>query len=172
MKLLSLLLGTFWLGGCSMIPAGLSPVQNFDLERYLGTWYEIARLDHRFEQGLSQVSATYSLRSDGGIEVVNRGFNRQSGTWKEARGRAYFTQTPDVASLKVSFFRPFYAGYNLIELDHQNYNYALVCGPDRGYLWILARSRQLDKAIAAQLIAKAQALGFETDKLIFVEQQD
>ena len=172
MKTLTLLLGTFWLAGCSMTPTGVTPVQNFDLERYLGTWYEIARLDHHFEKGLSQVSATYSKRKDGGIDVLNRGLKSQSGEWKEARGRAYFIDEPNVARLRVTFFWPFYAGYNLIEIDHENYNFALVCGPDREYLWILARTRQLDDPIVQQLIVKAQALNFDTDKLIFVEQGD
>jgi apolipoprotein D and lipocalin family protein len=146
----------------------VTPVKDFDLERYLGTWYEIARLDHRFERGLNRVTATYSKRTDGGIDVVNRGYDNRKGKWKEAKGRAYFIDDPSVARLKVSFFRPFYGGYNVIGLDRENYAYALVCGPDRGYLWILARDRQLDKNIVQQLVETAQGLNFDTRQLIFV----
>ena len=172
MKSLALLFGTVLLAGCTAAPQGITPVDNFDLERYLGTWYEIARLDHRFERGLSQVSATYSKRSDGGVEVINRGFNGKADKWKEAKGRAYFIGEPNVARLKVTFFWPFYGGYNVIELDHENYDYALICGPNREYLWILARSRQLDAAILPRLVTTAERFGFDTSKLIYVDQQE
>ena len=172
MKSTTLLCSLLMLFGCSSVPKGIAPVASFDLERYLGTWYEIARLDHRFERGLSQVSANYSKRPDGGIDVLNRGYNSETGDWKEATGRAYPLGSPQQGSLKVSFFWPFYAGYHLIELDQKDYAYALVCGPDRDYLWILSRTRTLDQAVTAQLIGKAQALGFATSELIFVEQQD
>ena len=172
MKSLVLILGTFLLAGCTATPQGVSPVANFEVDRYLGTWYEIARLDHRFERGLSQVSATYSKRSDGGIDVLNRGLDSRTGKWKEAQGRAYFIDEPDVARLKVTFFWPFYGGYNVIALDRENYAYALVCGPSRSYLWILARTRQLDDAIVQQLIATAGKLDFDTSQLIFVDQQE
>jgi apolipoprotein D and lipocalin family protein len=172
MKSFALLFGTFLLAGCTAAPQGIMPVDNFDLDRYLGAWYEIARLDHRFERGLSQVSATYSKRSDGGVEVVNRGFSDKAGKWKEAKGRAYFIGDPDVARLKVTFFWPFYGGYNVIELDHENYDYALICGPSREYLWILARSRQLDAEILQRLVTTAERFGFDTSKLIHVDQQE
>ena len=147
MKSIALLFGSFLLAGCTAAPQGIMPVDHFDLDRYLGTWYEIARLDHRFERGLSQVSATYSKRSDGGVDVINRGFNSQANKWKEAKGRAYFIGEPDVARLKVTFFWPFYGGYNVIELDQENYSYALICGPNKKYLWLLARSKKLDAGI-------------------------
>lgn len=172
MKTYALLLGTFLLAGCAATPQGVTPVENFALDRYLGTWYEIARLDHRFERGLSRVSATYSKRPDGGIDVLNRGVDSQTGTWKEAKGRAYFTGDPEVARLKVTFFWPFYGGYNVIELDRANYAYALVCGPSRNYLWILARTPQLDELIVQRLIATAQRLDFDTGGLIRVDQQE
>lgn len=172
MKTTTLLCSLFMLFGCSHVPQGITPIETFDLDRYVGTWYEIARLDHRFERGLSQVSAVYSRRSDGGIDVINRGYNRQTGQWKEANGRAYPIGSPQQGSLKVSFFWPFYAGYHLIDLDQKDYAYALVCGPDRDYLWILSRTRTLHQTVTAQLIDKAQALGFATDDLIFVEQEN
>jgi len=172
MKLAALLLGMLLLAGCRYTPEGSQPVKGFDIDRYLGSWYEIARLDHRFEQGLSRVTATYSRRSDGGINVVNRGFKEQTGEWKEAKGRGYFVGEPTVARLKVTFFWPFYGGYNVIALDREGYRYALVCGPDRSYLWILSRTPQLENDIVQDLIKTARSLGFDTDRLLFVEQQD
>ena len=172
MKSVAVLFGTLLLAGCTTAPQGILPVDNFDLDRYLGTWYEIARLDHRFERGLSQVSATYSKRSDGGVDVINRGFNSQANKWKEAKGRAYFIGEPDVARLKITFFWPFYGGYNVIELDQENYNYALICGPNKKYLWLLARTKTLDAGIKESLIAKAKTLGFNTSELILVKQEE
>jgi apolipoprotein D and lipocalin family protein len=155
------------LSGCASAPKGVEPVTGFELGRYLGTWHEIARLDHSFERGLVGVTAEYSLRADGGVKVVNRGFDPVKGKWKEAEGRAYFTGENTVGQLKVSFFRPFYGGYNIIDLDRGNYGYALVAGPSLSYLWILARGPELPPGITEKLIAKAGALGFETKKLVF-----
>jgi apolipoprotein D and lipocalin family protein len=170
MKYLTLLSGIFLLTGCAFTPQGVNPVEGYELDRYLGTWYEIARFDHRFERGLSQVSATYSKRQDGGIDVINRGKNNMTGAWKEVKGRGYFVGKPTVARLKVSFFWPFYGGYNVIALDRENYSYALVCGPTRDYLWILSRTRQLEEKIIQQLVASAASLEFDTGKLIRVDQ--
>jgi len=154
--------------GCTGIPDGIQPVRNFQVDRYLGVWYEIARLDHSFERGLNNVSATYTPRKDGGIDVLNRGYNRKNGKWKEARGKAYFTGKTDEGRLKVSFFGPFYGAYNIIALDQEYYQYALVCGPDRSYLWILAREKLLDKTTLDELVKLAGRLGFNTEDLIYV----
>ena len=159
------------LSGCTGHPDGVQPVVNFDLNRYLGVWYEIARLDHRFERGLSHVSATYTLQEDGGVAVLNRGFDKSTGKWQEAKGKAYFIGQPTVASLKVSFFGPFYGGYHVIDIDKDHYSYALVCGPSRSYLWILARARTLDQPTLDHLIATANKAGFDTAGLIYVEQK-
>jgi apolipoprotein D and lipocalin family protein len=154
--------------GCATgAPEGVTPVAGFELERYLGKWHEIARLDHRFERGLSKVTAEYSMRGDGGVRVINRGYDAGKDEWKEAEGRAYFTGDSSVGSLKVSFFRPFYGGYNIIELDRENYSWSLVCGPDRSYLWILARTPELAPETLERLKARAAELGFETEKLIY-----
>jgi apolipoprotein D and lipocalin family protein len=152
--------------GCTGVPPGIAPVQGFDAERYLGTWYEIARLDHRFERGLEQVTATYRRREDGGLAVLNRGFDPVREVWKTAEGRAYFQSAPDLASLQVSFFGPFYGGYHVFALD-PDYGWALVSGPTREYLWILARQPRLPDEVLSALIAKAEASGFATDALIF-----
>ena len=160
------------LAGCSTAPPeGLRPVMSFDISRYLGQWYEIARLDHSFERGLSDVNATYQLQEDGSVKVINRGYDTQCGVWKEAVGRAVFIGERSTASLKVSFFGPFYGGYHVLALDQQNYRWALVAGPDRGYLWILARDKTLPAEVRENLLVQARAFGFTTDRLIWVEQQ-
>ena len=155
---------------CSGAPDGVDPVTGFELDRYLGTWYEIARLDHRFERGLTHITAEYSMRSDGGVQVINRGFSVDVAEWDEAIGKAYFTGDANVGQLKVSFFGPFYGGYNVVELDKVDYQYSLVAGPDRDYLWLLSRTPSLDPATVKKLVSKAADLGFATDDLIFVDQ--
>jgi apolipoprotein D and lipocalin family protein len=157
-----------FLMGCVGIPENVKPVDNFNLEKYLGKWYEIARLDHSFERGLTRVTADYSLRDDGGVRVLNRGYSAKESKWKEAEGKAYFVKKSDQGYLKVSFFGPFYGSYIVFELDHENYQYSLVCGPNKSYLWILARNPKIKEDIKDILIAKATALGFDTSKLIFV----
>jgi apolipoprotein D and lipocalin family protein len=170
MKKIFLVLIVF-LAGCVGIPENVKPVDNFKLEKYLGKWYEIARLDHRFERGLSRITADYSLRDDGGVRVLNRGYSAKDNEWKEAEGKAYFVNKPDQGYLKVSFFGPFYGSYVVFELDHEHYQYALVCGPDKSYLWILSRTPEMKKDVKDKLVAKATALGFDTRKLIFVDQR-
>ena len=157
------------LGGCTGVPDGLTPVDNFDANRYLGTWYEIARLDHRFERGLEQVSAHYSLNPDGSIKVINRGYDPEQRQWQQAEGTAKFVGEPTIGQLKVSFFGPFYGGYNVLQLA-PDYRYALVSGPDRDYLWILARTASLPEQDLTSLVAEAQRMGFATEQLIYVRQ--
>ncbi|OYD21210.1 lipocalin family protein [Oceanimonas baumannii] len=163
-----LLILLLFLAGCTAKPEGITPVSGFELNRYLGNWYEIARLDHRFERGLERVTASYSMREDGGVRVINRGFDTAKGVWKQAEGRAYFVNRPDIAHLKVSFFGPFYGAYVVFELD-DNYQYALVSGPDRGYFWLLARTPELPPEVQKRLISSAREAGFATDELIFLE---
>ena len=104
------------LSGCTGIPDGVKAIDGFEINRYLGTWYEVARLDHRFERGLTNISATYTLRTDGGVKVINKGWNQADGKWEQAEGKAYFVGQPGNGRLKVSFFGPFYGGYNIIAL--------------------------------------------------------
>lgn len=150
-------------------PPSVTVVQNFEAKRFIGTWYEIARMDHSFESGLNQVTATYSFMDDGGLRVINRGFNPDRQMWQQAEGKAYFTGDPNVAALKVSFFGPFYGGYNVIALD-KDYRHALVCGPDLSYLWILSRTPTISNDLKQQLLAIAARQGFAVDKLIWVKQ--
>lgn len=159
------------LAACTQIPDGVEAVRGFDPARYLGTWYEVARLDHGFERGLSRVTASYVARADGGIDVLNRGYDAGKGKWHEARGRARFVGPRDVAELKVSFFGPFYGGYNVVELDAA-YSIALVAGPTRSYLWILARSPDPPRDEVERLVARARDLGFDTGALVYVRHGD
>ncbi len=154
--------------GCVDVPAGIDPVQGFQVERYMGRWYEVARLDHRFERGLEQVSATYALNDNGTVSVLNKGYRREKSEWTEAEGTAKFLGKPDVAALKVSFFGPFYGGYNVVDLD-PDYQHALIAGPDRSYLWILSRTPTPPPEVVERLVAKAKSLGFDTSQLIFVK---
>ncbi len=155
------------LAGCVAIPANVTPVENFQLPKYLGKWYEIARLDHSFERGLTKVTADYSLRDDGGVQIVNRGYSAKDKKWQTAAGKAYFVKGPDLGFLKVSFFGPFYGSYVVFDLDQTNYQHALVCGPDTSYFWILAREPQLDDVTRNVLLSRAAALGFATNNLIY-----
>lgn len=155
---------------CTGKPAGVEPVADFKPEQYLGKWHEIARLDHSFERGLTRVTAEYSLMDDGGIKVVNRGYSEKSGKWQEAVGKAYFTGDRSTGHLKVSFFGPFYGSYIVFGLDHENYRYSLVSGPDKSYLWILSRSPKIDPVTLGRLKEKAGALGFPVGELIFPAQ--
>jgi apolipoprotein D and lipocalin family protein len=158
------------LSAVAKMPEGATVVTGFSLERYLGTWYEIARLDHRFERGLTQVTATYSMRDDGGVKVLNRGYKEKKSKWSDAEGKAYFVEEPDIGRLKVSFFGPFYGAYNIIALEPENYSYALVIGNSTKYMWILARESVLEPEVLENLLTKARNLGFKTDELIYPQQ--
>lgn len=168
MRALLVLLGIVAGAGCVRVPSGVATVDRLDLNRYQGTWYEIARLDHPFERGLTNVSATYTLQADGRIEVLNRGYDPTTEKWKEIGGWAIPLSPPATGRLKVSFFRPFYGAYNVIALDQEQYRYAMVCGPSRSYLWILARDRRLELTVLEQLVRRAAELGFRTTDLIDV----
>lgn len=155
--------------GCTTgVPDGVTPVQNFDAPRYMGTWYEIARLDHSFERGLTDVTAHYSLKDDGTINVVNKGFDRQKCKWNTAEGRAKFVDGSDKGSLAVSFFGPFYGGYHIFALDHEGYEWVAISGPSHKYLWFLSRRPELSPDIVKMLEGKAREAGFAIDNLIYV----
>ncbi len=158
-----------FMNGCLGVPGGVSPVEDFNLERYLGKWYEIARLNHPFERGLSDVSAEYSLRDDGGVRVINRGFSISENQWKEAEGKAYRVEGEHVGYLKVSFFGPFYGSYIVFELDQDNYQYAFVTGNSKSYLWLLARTPTISQGLKERFIQRSRELGYHTDNLIWVK---
>jgi apolipoprotein D and lipocalin family protein len=164
----AILLTCIILGGCLGIPERVQPVQDFELERYLGQWYEVARLDHSFERGLEQVTAEYSMREDGGVTVTNRGYSIENDEWQEATGKAFFVNATNEGYLKVSFFGPFYGSYVVFEIDRDNYQYAYVSGPDTSYLWLLARTPRVSDAIAADFTAQAKKRGFDARELIWV----
>ena len=157
------------LTGCTGLPKGIEPVTGFDKDRYLGTWYEIARLDHSFERGLSQVTAEYSLNDDGSIKVINRGYNEEKGEWEEAKGRAVFVGDSDVGYMKVSFFGPFYASYVVFELD-DDYSTVYITGYNRNYLWLMSRTPEVSDEVLEAFRERAEAEGFELGELIVVEQ--
>jgi apolipoprotein D and lipocalin family protein len=167
-KLFPLIAAALMLLGCVKIPAGITPVENFEIDRYLGRWYEIARLDHSFERGLEQVSAEYSLRPDGGIKVVNRGYDPLKHIWKEAEGKALFVDHTWEGYLKVSFFGPFYGAYVIFELERKNYQYAYVSGPNKSYLWLLARAPEIGEPVKNDFVRRADELGFNSGELIWV----
>jgi len=149
---------------CGKQTSPADPVSGFDSLRYLGAWYEVARLPHRFERGLADVTATYSKNEDGTIRVVNRGWDISKSEWKDAEGKARFTQTPDIGQLEVSFFGPFYGLYTIAELD-PDYQWAMVVGPGTGYFWILSRTPDLDEAVVDKLIKRAGEIGIDTSKI-------
>ncbi len=157
------------LSSCVGMPDNIQPVKNFDASRYLGTWYEIARLNHSFEKDLQQVTAQYSLRKDGGISVLNKGFNSKEKEWKIAEGKAFFVQDITTGYLKVSFFGPFYSSYIIFELD-ENYQYAFVTGFDHKNLWLLSRTPQVSEELMQHFLEVAKSKGFSTRKLIYVDQ--
>ena len=160
MRVFTLLLMAWLLAACTGLPQGVQPVQPFDAERYLGTWYEIARLDHSFERGLEQVSANYSLREDGGIRVLNKGYSAEDGKWQEAEGKAYLMGAAEEGYLKVSFFGPFYGAYGISDRADA-YNWPIVRAPRGRYLWILTRAAEPEPATRAALEARVKALGYE-----------
>lgn len=170
MKTVLIIITALLLHGCLGMPQSVEPVSQFELDRYLGKWYEVARLDHSFEKGLTQVSAEYSLRDDGGVAVHNRGYSAEKDKWQEAEGKAYFVNNSDEGYLKVSFFGPFYGSYVVFDLDRDNYQYSFVSGPDSSYLWLLSRTPEVSPEVKARFINMSAARGFNTDDLIWVQQ--
>lgn len=176
LKLLTLSAVIVMLSGCSMLtglttglPTGIKPINHFKLNQYLGTWYEIVRLDNSFERGLSKVTATYSLRDDGGVSVLNKGYNAKQKSWSEASGKAYFVhEDKNIGHLKVSFFGPFYASYVVVDTDTEHQQYAIVSGYNRDYLWLLSRTPSVSDEIMDKFMTLAKDKGFNMDELITV----
>ena len=154
---------------CSSKNPPLQTVEKVDINRYLGTWYEIARYEHFFEKDCKNVNANYSMIDEQTIKVINRCTNMLTNEKKEAIGRAYSTDDTN-SKLKVSFFRPFYGDYWVMILD-ENYDYVVVGTPSREYLWILSRKPILDEKIKNQILQKLPTLGFNASKLIWTTQE-
>ncbi|OWR15031.1 lipocalin family protein [Chryseobacterium sp. VAUSW3] len=164
------ILGLMILNSCSVkIPDGAVAVNNFEKEKYLGKWYEIARLDFKWEKNMEQVTAEYSMKENGHIKVDNKGYNYVKKEWKESIGEARFVEDEKTARLKVSFFKPIWAGYNVIDLD-ENYRYALVAGNNLDYLWILSREKTIPEDIKQRFLSKAKSLGYKTEDLVWTKQ--
>jgi apolipoprotein D and lipocalin family protein len=161
----------FAVSGCAPSTKHLPAVDNFQVERYMGRWYEIARFPHRFEKGLTNVTATYTLMDDSTVNVVNTGYLPEEQKWKDATGKAVFVDSPKRAHLKVTFFWPFSGAYKVLALDHAEYRYALVTSSTYDYLWILARSPRLDENTYDRLVGEAEKFGFDTSQLNRVDQR-
>ena len=167
MKALALALLTLSFTAIADVPAGVKPVTDFELDRYLGRWYEIARLDMFFERGLDNVTATYSLNDNGTVRVANRGFSEKRNKWKDANGKAKFAGDTDIGELKVSFFGPFYAPYIIFDLDKENYQHAFVTG-SKDSLWLLARTPTVSEELKERFVNMVDGFGYDTSELIFV----
>ena len=154
------------LTGCSKLTVDNSVVKDFDTDRFLGGWYEIARFDHRFERGMEQTQATYTLQKDGTIKVLNVGM--KNGKPKQSEGLAKLTDTP--ALLRVSFFGPFYSDYRVMLLD-KDYQYALIGGGSDNYLWILSRTSLLSDDVKKKILNEAKRRGYDINKLIWVKHE-
>lgn len=164
------ILGAVLLSSCGVgIPKGATAVQNFNSKKYLGKWYEIARFDYRFEKNMDQVTATYSMKENGNIKVENRGYDYVKDKWKESEGEAKFVNSTTEAMLKVSFFKPIWASYNVIDID-EDYKYALVVGNNLDYIWILSREKTIPESYKQRFLEKAKSLGYKTENLIWVKQ--
>ena len=153
---------------CVSIPKGARAVSPFNKDKYLGKWYEICRMDFKFEKNLNNVTANYTLKNNGSILVDNRGYNYVKKEWKQSIGKAKFVDGDDVARLKVSFFGPFYAGYNVIAID-KDYKYAMIAGNDLDYLWLLSRETSIPPAVVTDYLKQAQALGYNVNKLVWTK---
>ena len=155
-----------FISSCNSTEIDNSTVKSVDLNRYLGSWYEIAKYDHVFERGLDYAMANYTLRDDGKIDVLNTGI--KDGRAKDAKGIAKLTNTPGL--FRVSFFGPFFGDYRIMMLD-PDYQYALIGGSNENFLWILSRTPELDEATQALILAEADRRGYKTNRLIWVKQK-
>jgi apolipoprotein D and lipocalin family protein len=169
----ALLAGLFFsLAGCGAGHAPLATVEHVDLDRYLGTWHEIARYPAPFQEGCVATSATYSRREDGGIRVVNRcRVGSMDGELREAEGRAKLVDTDTNARLKVTFFWPFYGDYWILGLGH-DYEWALIGEPSRRYLWILSRTREMEPEVLERIIRRLPELGYDAGRLLMTPQPE
>lgn len=153
---------------CATIPKGAVAIKPFDKEKYLGKWYEIARLDFKYEKNLNNTTAEYTLNENETIKVDNKGYNTVKGKFEQAIGKAKFVGEDNIAMLKVSFFGPFYSGYNVIAID-SDYKYALVSGVSLKYLWILSRETNIPDDIKDKYLKIAEGIGYNTNNLLWIK---
>jgi len=154
------------------IPEGMSAVKPFDIKRFEGTWYEVARLDHGFEKNMTHVSYTYTAKESGGFQVDNKAFDTKSGQWQTSEGKGDLIADPNEGRLKISYFGPFYGSFNIIALDQDRYEWAMATGPNARYFWILSRQKTLDNHVMQDLVRKAVGMGFKLERMIQVDQKD
>ncbi|MCE5205145.1 MAG: lipocalin family protein [Porphyromonadaceae bacterium] len=166
--LLTILIIMIGFNSYASIPNGAVAVKPFYKEKYLGKWYEIARLDFKFERNLNNTTAEYSLNDNGTIKVENKGYNTKERKWVQATGKAKFVREENNAMLKVSFFGPFYSGYNVIAIDN-DYKYALVAGASLKYLWILSREIKIPDDIKEKYLKIAEGIGYNTNNLLWIK---
>ena len=169
MKPLLVIIAIFLQVSCTGLPQNITAIENFNLQQYLGEWYEIARLDHSFEKDLMHVTANYSLNENGSVKVINKGYDITTQQWKEAEGKAKFVNETSTAHLKVSFFGPFYGSYVVFKIDEDDYQYAYITSYNRDFLWLLSRTPKISDDIKEDFIMTIKDLGFNTDELIFVD---
>ena len=153
------------------VPENVTVIKNFDVEKYAGHWYEIARFDFKHEKDMKNVTAHYTLNDDGSIKVVNKGYDYVKNEWKEVNGKAKFIGDEDKAALKVSFFGPFYGGYNVVAMN-PNYENVLVFGESTDYIWILSRNKTIPQKVKDEFLAKAKEAGYDLDRLVWTEHDD
>lgn len=153
---------------CATIPKNATAVKSFDKEKYLGKWYEVARFDFKFEKNLNNTTAVYSLNEDGSIKVDNKGYNSVKKQWTQSIGKAKFVGQETTAMLKVSFFGPFYGGYNVLAIDMQ-YKYALIAGGSLKYLWLLSRETTMPEDVKAKYLGIAESVGYDITKLLWIK---
>ncbi len=166
-RILALTVLMFFVGSCVEAPKGVTAVKNFKVKKFMGTWYEIARLDHRFERGMNTVIANYSLDRDGVITIKNSGYMVRRGEWRYSEAKAFLVDEKNTGLLKVSYRWPFYAPYVIFKVE-TDYDYAFVCGRDRSFLWLLSRTEYVDRDVIKEFEAAAKKLGFDTSELIYV----
>jgi apolipoprotein D and lipocalin family protein len=170
MKIINVIIFSLFLASCAGVPESIKPVTGFDLNKYTGKWYEIARLDHRFERGLEKVTATYSINNDGSVRVENRGFSTKNKEWENAVGKAKFDGDKNIGHLKISFFGPFYGSYVIFYLDKEDYQHSFVTGSENS-LWLLSRTPEVSEKLKEKFINIVQEAGYNTEGLIFVNQK-
>jgi apolipoprotein D and lipocalin family protein len=169
MKRYILMICCLLLTSCASVPENIKPVSDFELDKYMGRWYEIARLDHVFERGLDQVTAVYSINDNGSVKVMNRGWNVDDSEWSDAVGKARFADSTDIGHLEVAFFAWFYGNYIIFELDPPDYQYAWITGSENT-LWFLSRTPTVSDELKQRFVKTITEYGYNPDELIFVNQ--